>query len=178
MLKKEKDWCYRFGHVLACPRAQARSRGYLCLRPAWIRKRPRFLERSWLRRHTGQREKGWGEGGQGVEEGMGRWKRTGSPGTQPWEYGRPMRSEPEGEVEEWGVMSQYSKAPSSFLTWRPWGELRGSFGLWRQWKGEGLMHLRRVSPEHTYDGVMAAPLNNNNQFDRSMNSYTHFNQSL
>lgn len=37
------------------------------------------------------------------------------------------------------------------------------------------MHLRRVSPEHTYDGVMAAPLNNNNQFDRSMNSYTRFN---
>lgn len=60
VLKKEKDWCYWFGHFLACPRAQARSCGYLCLRPAWIRKRPRFLERSWLRRHTSQREKRWG----------------------------------------------------------------------------------------------------------------------
>lgn len=171
MLKKEKDWCYRFGHVLACPRAQARSRGYLCLRPAWIRKRPRFLERSWLRRHTSQREKGWGARS-GRRDGAAKEDR------RSWEYGRPMRSEPEGEVEEWGVMSQYSKAPSSFLTWCPRGELRRSFGLWRQWKGEGLMHLRRVSPEHTYDGVMAAPLNNNSQFDRSMNSYTRFNSSL
>lgn len=59
-------WCAVKGAVLsicdvwACPVQQDRCRGYLCLRPAWIRKRPRFLERSWLGRHTRQRERGEG----------------------------------------------------------------------------------------------------------------------
>lgn len=30
------------------------------------------------------------------------------------------------------------------------------------------MHLWHVLPEHTYDGVIAAPLNNNNQFTLSL----------
>lgn len=72
------------------PRAQDCCCGYLCLRPAWIRKRPRFLERSWLGRHTRQRERRWGAEREWRECG---WRRTRSPRMQlgcmvnPWEEG-------------------------------------------------------------------------------------------
>lgn len=78
--------------LFCVPRAQACGRWYLCLRPAWIRKRPRFLERSWLGRHTRQRERGWREGG---EEDMKSWDTT-------WEYGGPMRKTQGG----WRWMSE------------------------------------------------------------------------
>lgn len=32
------------------------SHGYLCLLPVWIRKKPLFLDTSWLKRHTRHRE--------------------------------------------------------------------------------------------------------------------------
>lgn len=32
------------------------THGYLCLLPVWIRKKPLFLDTSWLKRHTRERE--------------------------------------------------------------------------------------------------------------------------
>lgn len=98
------------------PRAQACCHGYLCLRPAWIRKRPRFLERSWLRRHTRQRERGWGEERSGRRDGWGEGGREvlgHNLGTW-WTREKPWREvETAGEGEVWHLNSPNSP----FLSW-------------------------------------------------------------
>lgn len=66
------QWVWVVSSISSVPRAQACCHGYLCLRPAWIRKKPRFLERSWLRKHTRQRERGWGDE-RGGRRGRGRF---------------------------------------------------------------------------------------------------------